>query len=72
MMGIWERLPDWFLDALGKQFGFDPPGHHGLDSVEGVRAMWHGRANVFVRVAGNFVRAMSDSDVTRRRCAAAG
>jgi molybdopterin-dependent oxidoreductase alpha subunit len=70
-MGIWERMPDTFLDALGKEFGFDPPRHHGFDSVEGVRAMRDGKARVFVGVAGNFVRAMSDSDVTEaalRRC----
>ena len=63
-MGIWERMPDSFLDALGKEFGFEPPRHHGLDSVEGVRAMRDGKAKVFVGVAGNFVRAMSDSEVT--------
>jgi len=63
-MGIWERMPDWFLDALGTEFGFEPPRKHGYDSVDGVRAMRDGKARVFVGVAGNFVRAMSDSDVT--------
>ncbi len=63
-MGIWERVPDRFLDALGREFDFEPPRRHGYDSVEGVRAMRDGRARVFVGVAGNFVRAMSDSDVT--------
>ncbi len=63
-MGIWERVPDSFLDALAAEFSFDPPRKHGFDSVDGVRAMRDGRARVFVGVAGNFVRAMSDSDVT--------
>ncbi|HJQ07477.1 MAG TPA: FdhF/YdeP family oxidoreductase [Nocardioides sp.] len=63
-MGIWEKMPDSFLDALGKEFGFEPPRHHGVDSVDAVRAMRDGRAKVFVGMAGNFVRAMSDSDVT--------
>ncbi|WP_183094958.1 FdhF/YdeP family oxidoreductase [Nocardioides stalactiti] len=70
-MGIWERVPQWFLDALGEEFGFTPPTRHGFDSVNGVRAMRDGRASVFVGVAGNFVRAMSDSLVTEealRRC----
>ncbi|WP_460848524.1 FdhF/YdeP family oxidoreductase [Nocardioides ultimimeridianus] len=70
-MGIWEKMPDAFLDALGTEFGFDPPRRHGVDSVGAVRAMRDGRAKVFVGVAGNFVRAMSDSDVTEaalRRC----
>ncbi|MEQ6899683.1 FdhF/YdeP family oxidoreductase [Nocardioides sp. YIM 152588] len=70
-MGIWERMPQRFLDALGEEFGFTPPTRHGYDSVDGVRAMRDGRASVFFGVAGNFVRAMSDSDVTEealRRC----
>ncbi|MFI5624773.1 FdhF/YdeP family oxidoreductase [Nocardioides sp. NPDC051685] len=62
-MGIWEKMPDSFLDALGAEFGFDPPRKHGYDSVDGVRAMRDGRAKVFMGVAGNFVRAISDSDV---------
>lgn len=62
-MGIWEKMPDAFLDALGAEFGFDPPRTHGYDSVDGVRAMRDGRAKVFMGVAGNFVRAISDSDV---------
>ncbi|MER6937842.1 molybdopterin dinucleotide binding domain-containing protein, partial [Nocardioides sp. NPDC127514] len=63
-MGIWERMPQAFLDALGTEFGFTPPSRHGYDSVDGVRAMRDGKAKVFVGVAGNFVRAMSDSTVT--------
>jgi molybdopterin-dependent oxidoreductase alpha subunit len=70
-MGIWERMPDWFLDGLGKEFGFEPPRAHGLDSVDGIRAMRDGKARVFVGVAGNFVRATPDSEVTEaalRKC----
>ncbi|MFL6089587.1 MAG: FdhF/YdeP family oxidoreductase [Aeromicrobium sp.] len=70
-MGIWERVPQAFLDALGKEFSFTPPTKHGYDSVNGVRAMRDGKASVFVGVAGNFVRAMSDSAVTEdalRKC----
>ena len=63
-MGIWEKMPDSFLDALGEEFSFTPPREHGFDSVDGVRALLDGRASVFVGVAGNFVRAMSDSDLT--------
>ncbi|MGN6723672.1 MAG: FdhF/YdeP family oxidoreductase, partial [Marmoricola sp.] len=63
-MGIWEQMPQRFMDALGKEFDFIPPAKHGYDSVEAVRALRDGKASVFVGVAGNFVRAMSDSDVT--------
>jgi molybdopterin-dependent oxidoreductase alpha subunit len=70
-MGIWERMPRTFMDALGREFGFTPPAEHGVDSVDAIRAMRDGRASVFVGVAGNFVRASPDSAVTEsalRRC----
>ncbi|MGW2342701.1 FdhF/YdeP family oxidoreductase [Streptomyces sp. NPDC001661] len=65
-MGVWERMPQSFLDALEKEFGFAPPTRHGVDAVDAIRAMRDGRAHVFVGVAGNFVRATPDSDVTER------
>jgi len=70
-MGIWERMPQSFLDALGREFSFTPPTEHGLDSVDSIRAMRDGRAKFFLGVAGNFVRATPDSDVTEqamRKC----
>ncbi|MGN9842171.1 FdhF/YdeP family oxidoreductase [Nonomuraea sp. H19] len=63
-MGIYEKPPAAFLDALGEEFGFDPPRHHGLDTVEAIRAMRDGAAKVFVGMGGNFVRATPDSEVT--------
>ncbi|MGW5973438.1 FdhF/YdeP family oxidoreductase [Streptomyces sp. NPDC055186] len=70
-VGIWEQMPDSFLDALQQEFGFDPPRAHGLDSVDSIRAMREGRIKVFLGLAGNFVRAAPDSAVTEdalRRC----
>ncbi|MFF5689999.1 FdhF/YdeP family oxidoreductase [Streptomyces albidoflavus] len=70
-MGVWERMPRDFLDALGREFSFTPPAHHGLDAVDAIRAMRDGRASFFLGVAGNFVRATPDSEVTEaalRRC----
>ncbi|MFF3949526.1 FdhF/YdeP family oxidoreductase [Streptomyces sp. NPDC001902] len=70
-MGIWEQMPDSFLDALQREFGFDPPRAHGLDSVNSIKAMREGRIKVFLGLAGNFVRAAPDSAVTEeamRRC----
>lgn len=70
-MGVWEQMPDSFLDSLRDEFGFEPPRAHGLDSVNAIRAMREDRIKVFVGVAGNFVRAAPDSDVTEdamRRC----
>ncbi|MFJ4617224.1 FdhF/YdeP family oxidoreductase [Streptomyces sp. NPDC088812] len=63
-MGIWEQMPDSFLDALRQEFGFDPPRAHGLDSVNAIKAMREGRVRFFLCLAGNFVRAAPDSAVT--------
>jgi molybdopterin-dependent oxidoreductase alpha subunit len=63
-MGIWERMPGHFLDALEREFGFTPPADHGLDTVDTIRAMRAGRLKVFLGVGGNFVRATPDSAVT--------
>lgn len=63
-MGIWEQMPDEFLDAVQREFAFDPPREHGLDSVDTIRAMRDGGVKVFLSMAGNFVRAAPDSDAT--------
>jgi formate dehydrogenase major subunit len=62
-MGIWERAPEHFLDALEKEFGFDPPRPHGLDTVDSIRALRDGKAQFFLGLGGNFVQAVSDTDV---------
>lgn len=61
-MGIWEQMPPAFMDALGKEFSFDPPREHGIDAVETVRQMRDGGIKVFVAMGGNFVGAISDTD----------
>ena len=63
-MGVWEKMPDGFLDRLRDEFGFDPPREHGRDVVDSIRAMRDGRADVFVGLGGNFAAATPDSDVT--------
>ncbi|MGW4298808.1 FdhF/YdeP family oxidoreductase [Streptomyces sp. NPDC004376] len=65
-MGVWEQMSDEFLDALGREFRFEPPRHHGYDAVQGIKAMYEGKAKVFLGVAGNFVRATPDSEYTEQ------
>ncbi|WP_350003927.1 FdhF/YdeP family oxidoreductase [Pseudarthrobacter sp. WHRI 8279] len=60
-MGIWEQMPPAFLDALGKEFSFEPPRGHGADAVETIRQMRDGGIKVFIAMGGNFVGAMSDT-----------
>ncbi|MGA7435167.1 MAG: FdhF/YdeP family oxidoreductase [Solirubrobacterales bacterium] len=60
-MGIWEQMGDPFLDALGKEFAFEPPREHGLDTVKCVDAMERGEVGFFMSMAGNLIAAVSDS-----------
>jgi molybdopterin-dependent oxidoreductase alpha subunit len=65
-MGIWEKPPGHFLDALEKEFGFDPPREHGFDTVQSIEALRDGRARVFIGLGGNFVSAAPDTEVTEK------
>ncbi len=63
-MGIWEKVPDHFLDAIRDEYGFEPPREHGLDTVDAIRALRDGKAKVFMGMGGNFVSAAPDTIVT--------
>ena len=65
-MGIWEKAPDHFLDALGHEFRFDPPREHGYDTVDAIRALRDGKATVFMGMGGNFVSAVPDTTVVEQ------
>ncbi|RJT77289.1 hypothetical protein D6T63_15235 [Arthrobacter cheniae] len=65
-MGIFERMPAAFHDALDKRFRFESPRRHGYDTVAAIRAMRDGTAKVFMGMGGNFVRATPDTNVTER------
>jgi molybdopterin-dependent oxidoreductase alpha subunit len=63
-MGIWEKMPEAFLNKLRDEFGFEPPRANGYDTVETIRAMRDGKIDVFVALGGNFVSATPDTAVT--------
>jgi len=63
-MGIWERMPDGFLDKLREVFGFEPPRRHGWDVVDSIKAMHRGEAKVFFAMGGNFLSATPDTEFT--------
>ncbi|GLC24285.1 FdhF/YdeP family oxidoreductase [Roseisolibacter agri] len=70
-MGIWEKMPDAFLDRLGAEFGFAPPRAHGADTVQTIERMHAGTIRVFVAMGGNFLSATPDTGFTAealRRC----
>ncbi|MFE4195190.1 FdhF/YdeP family oxidoreductase [Paenarthrobacter sp. NPDC056912] len=62
-MGIWEKMPARFLDALQQEFCFDLPRSPGLDAVDSIRGMRDGRIKVLLALGGNLVHAISDTAV---------
>ena len=62
-MGIWEQMSEEFIDALGREFAFEPPREHGADSVATVEGLRDGTIKVFFALGGNFVSAISDTAV---------
>jgi molybdopterin-dependent oxidoreductase alpha subunit len=63
-MGIWEKMPDAWLDRLAAEFRFEPPRAHGLDTVGAIAAMLEGRVSVFFAMGGNFLSAAPDTERT--------
>jgi len=63
-MGIWEKVPDSFLDKLGEVFGFEPPRKHGWDVVDTIKAMHRGEVKAFFAMGGNFLSATPDTEFT--------
>ena len=71
-MGIFEKMPDWWLDRLDAEFAMKAPRAHGLDTVDAIRAMHDGRVSVLVAMGGNFLSATPDTEFTAtalRKCA---
>ncbi|WP_328611846.1 FdhF/YdeP family oxidoreductase [Amycolatopsis sp. NBC_00345] len=65
-MGVWEKMPEPFMDALEKEFGIEVPREHGWDTVDSIRAMRDGRGKVFFAMGGNFASATPDSERTEQ------
>jgi molybdopterin-dependent oxidoreductase alpha subunit len=63
-MGIWEKPKPAFLDALEREFHFNPPREHGVDVVGAIRAMRDGKVKVFFSMGGNFAAATPDAEIT--------
>ncbi|WP_439692644.1 FdhF/YdeP family oxidoreductase [Curtobacterium sp. SP.BCo] len=65
-MGIWEQMPDTFLDALAREFHFEPPREHGVDALKGIHAMRSGDIRFWMGMGGNLVAAISDSQLAEQ------
>ena len=70
-MGVFEKMPEWFMDKLEQTFHFTVPRHHGWDTVAAIKAMHEGKGKVFYALGGNFLQATPDTEYTAealRRC----
>ena len=65
-MGIYHLPRPAFLEALGHEFGFEPPRKPGVDTVRTIAALEAGELDVFVALGGNFIPAVPDSDRAAR------
>jgi molybdopterin-dependent oxidoreductase alpha subunit len=65
-MGIWDRPSDALLDSLAKEFRFEPPRHHGYNTVDAIHAMAEGKAKVLIALGGNFLSATPDTEYTAK------
>ncbi len=60
-VGINEKPPAAFLDALEKELGVAMPRRHGHNVLAAIGAMLDGTAQAFIGLGGNFARATPDS-----------
>ena len=65
-MGIWEKMPDSFLDKLDHEFAFTSPREHGIDAADTVHRLREGAVRVFFAMGGNFAMATPDTAVVHK------
>lgn len=65
-VGINEKPPEAFLDALEQHFGFAVPRKHGHNVLSAIGAMLDGSAQAFIGLGGNFARATPDSALVEK------
>ena len=62
-MGIWERVPKKFTEALEKEFHFTAPKKDGFDVVDAIKAMRLKKTKVYFSLGGNLLAAGPDTEV---------
>lgn len=61
-VGISEKPELVPLDKMAEQFGFDPPRHKGMNTVEACHGLIEGSVKAFIGLGGNFIRAIPERD----------
>ncbi len=65
-VGIMHYVSKSLNKSIKEAFNFDPPEEEGYDTVKGIKAMYEGKAKVFMALGGNLVSAASDTEYTAR------
>ena len=63
-MGIFEKMPAAYHEAIDREFKFTSPREVGHDVVGSILAMHRGDASVFFAMGGNFLQATPDTNFT--------
>lgn len=68
-MGVHERPKQSFLDNLERVFHQPMPREHGLDVVEGAKALIEGKIKAFINLGGNYSVAAPDTSAIQQALA---
>lgn len=63
-VGIQHFVDEGLNKRIRTHLGFAPPTHAGVDTVGAMKAMYEGKAKVFMCLGGNFLMAASDTEYT--------
>ncbi|MDP5062590.1 MAG: molybdopterin-dependent oxidoreductase, partial [Maribacter sp.] len=65
-VGIQHFVDKEMNARIQEHLGFTPPDHEGVDVVGTLKAMYEGKAKVFMCLGGNFLMAASDTEYTAK------
>jgi molybdopterin-dependent oxidoreductase alpha subunit len=65
-VGIQHFVDKEMNERIEKYLGFTPPDHEGVDVVGSMKAMYEGKAKIFMCLGGNFLMAASDTEYTAK------
>ncbi|WP_396632305.1 FdhF/YdeP family oxidoreductase [Maribacter sp. R86514] len=65
-VGIQHFVDKAMNERIKEHLGFTPPDHEGVDVVGTLKAMYEGKAKVFMCLGGNFLMAASDTEYTAK------
>ena len=68
-MGIWENAPATFINGLADYHQVTLKTDKGVNTIECIEQMHHGKIKVFIGLGGNFYRATPDHDFTQQALA---